>query len=126
MGLLSALGLTALAQAPKQPGAGKALKDADFPTDAKRRKLADEEARRRGQERLDEKPEPAGKGPQAGPLQKKIDKAVDKAIDDAGKKVRQLNKDTMPEFELFEELSPEAEFAEDLKKGIENAKQQIE
>lgn len=127
MGLLETLGLTALAQAPGKPdAAGRPLKDSDFAADAKRRKLADEEARRRGKALAAEKPEPPGKGPEAGPLEKKIDKAIDDFVDEKGKQLRKLNKDTMPEFELFEELTPEAEFAEDLKKGIENAKQQVE
>ena len=127
MGLLETLGLTALAQAPGKPdAAGRPLKDNDFAADAKRRKLADEEARRRGKALAAEKPEPPGKMPEAGPLEKKIDKAVEDFVDEKGKQLRKLNKDTMPEFELFEELTPEAEFAEDLKKGIENAKQQVE
>lgn len=120
MGLLDVLGLTALSQAPGRP-----LKDADFAADAKRRKLADEEARRRGQEIANAKPDKPGKGPQPGLIDKQIDKKAEKLLSDAEKKARQLNKDTMPEFELFEELTPEAEFAKDLEAGIRNAEQQV-
>lgn len=120
MGLLDVLGLTALGQAPGRP-----LKDADFAADAKRRKLADEEARRRGHEIANAKPDKPGQGPQPGFIDKQIDKKADKLLSDAQKKARQLNKDTMPEFELFEELSPEAEFAKDLEEGIRNAEAQV-
>jgi hypothetical protein len=71
-------------------------------------------------------PPPGGKGPVQRAIDRKIDKKVDDLIDDAGKKARQLNKDAMPGFEVFDELSPEAELAEDMAKGIENAKAQIE
>lgn len=100
---------------------------ADFPVDANRRQLADAEAKKKGQAIVNAKVEPPGKGPPQSALDKKIDKKVDDLLDKAGKKARQLNKDTMPEFDdVFEELSPEAELAEDMAKGIENAKKQIE
>jgi hypothetical protein len=64
-------------------------------------------------------------GPKKGFIDKKIDKAVDDFIDDKEKKARQLGKDTMPTFDLFEEMTPEREFAEDLEKGIKNATEQV-
>ena len=106
--------------------APRPLTSADFPVDANRRKLADEEAKRKGHAIVNAKAEPPGKGPPQSAIDKKIDKMVDDQLDKAGKKARQLNKDTMPAFDLFEELSPEAELAEDMAKGIENAKAQIE
>ena len=64
-------------------------------------------------------------GPKKGFIEKKIGKAVDDFIDDKERKARQLNQDTMPTFDLFEEMTPEREFAEDLEKGIKNATEQV-
>ena len=124
--LLDKLGLPSPGDADAPARAAKPLTDADFPVDAKGRKRADEEAKKKGRAILGEKAEPPGEGPQPGLIDKKIDKAVDDFIADKTKKARQLNKDTMPTFELFEELTPEREFAEDLEKGIKNATEQVE
>src|SRR4029450_9925454 len=120
--LLEKLGLPSVGD-PKKPAAP--LTDADFPVDAAGRKRADEEAKKKGREINAQAAEPPGKGPQKSALDKKIDKKVDAFIEAKGKQVRQLNKDTMPTFDLFEEMTPEREFAEDLEKGIKNATEQV-
>lgn len=127
MGLLDALGLTVLAQTPgKKPDAARTLQDKDFAADAKRRKLADEEARKIGGQRAKEAAQKPGKGPEPSALDKKIEKGVKDGADKAEKTARQLNKDAAPKFEVFEEISPEAEFAVDLENGIKSAKEQVE
>ena len=123
--LLEKLGLPGLGG--QGPGGARPLTSADFAVDANRRKLADAEAKKKGRAIVDAKAEPPGKGPPQSALEKKIDEKVDHLLDKAGKKARQMNKDTMPEFDdVFEELSPQAELAEDMAKGIENANKQIE
>lgn len=80
--------------------------------------------------KLKPKGRPAAGGPGgAGKalVEKAIDDKVDGAIDDAGKTLRQLNKDTMPGFaDVFEEMSPEDAFFVDMDNGLRNAKAQIE
>lgn len=124
--LLESLGLPPLGGRKAAAKPAKTLTSADFPVDANRRKLADKQAKERGQALNAAEPDAPGKGPQKGFIDKKMDEAVDDVVDKTGKRLRQLNKDTMPEFELFEELTPEREFAQDLEKGIKNAKEQIE
>ncbi|HEX7436845.1 MAG TPA: hypothetical protein VF308_09065, partial [Caldimonas sp.] len=118
---------------PKTPVAGakassrKPLQDSDFPADAKRRKLADEEARKTGRTIAEAKPDASGDGPKKSTVDGKIDGAVDDFIDEKGKQLRKLNKDMMPGFaDVFEEMSPEEAFLDDMAKGAENAKEQIE
>jgi len=123
--LLEKLGLPSVGDAKQPAPASRPLTDADFPVDANGRKRADAEAKKKGQAINAEAAKPPGKGPQKGFIDKKIDKAVDDFIDDKTKKARQLNKDTMPTFDLFEEMTPEREFAEDLEKGIKNATEQV-
>jgi len=123
--LLEKLGLPSVGDAKQPAPAAKPLIDADFPVDANGRKRADAEAKKKGQAINAEAAQPPGKGPQKGYIDKKIDKAVDDFIADKDKKARQLNKDTMPTFDLFEEMTPEREFAEDLEKGIKNATEQV-
>ena len=123
--LLEKLGLPSVGDAKQPAPAAKPLTDADFPVDANGRKRADAEAKKKGQAINAEAAQPPGKGPQKGYIDKKIDKAVDDFIADKDKKARQLNKDTMPTFDLFEEMTPEREFAEDLEKGIKNATEQV-
>lgn len=127
MGLLDALGLPALGQVPgRGKGQPATLQDQDFAADAKRRQLADEEARKTGSRRLEEAQRKPDKAPEPGALDKKLEKGVKDGLDDAEKKARQLNKDAAPKFDVFEELSPEAEFAVDLQNGIKSAKEQVE
>ena len=123
--LLEKLGLPSVGDAKQPAPASRPLTDADFPVDANGRKRADAEAKKKGQAINAEAAKPPGKGPQKGYIDKKIDKAVDDFIADKDKKARQLNKDTMPTFDLFEEMTPEREFAEDLEKGIKNATEQV-
>jgi hypothetical protein len=123
--LLERLGLPSVGDAKQPTPAARPLTDADFPVDANGRKRADAAAKKKGQAINAEAAPPPGKGPQKGYIDKKIDKAVDDFIDDKEKKARQLNKDAMPTFELFEEMTPEREFAEDLERGIKNATEQV-
>lgn len=122
--LLEKLGLPSIDDKKGSAGA-KPLTSADFPVDANRRKLADEEAKKKGKAILNAKEEKPGKPPDPGVVDKELDKKVDELLGDSAKKLRQLNKDTMPTFDLFEEMTPEREFAEDLEKGIKNATEQV-
>ncbi|MGZ5268742.1 MAG: hypothetical protein ACXWCC_18320 [Caldimonas sp.] len=121
--LLEKLGLPAV-DGTKKAGA-RPLTSGDFPVDANRRKLADEEAKKKGKAILNAKEEKPGKPPGPGAVDKELDKKVDELLGDSAKKLRQLSKDTMPTFDLFEEMTPEREFAEDLEKGIKNATEQV-
>jgi hypothetical protein len=119
--LLATLGLPSIAGAVPP----KSLTDADFAADARRRKLADEEAKKKGKAIVGARPAKPGKPPEPGKIDKALDDKVDELLGDAAKKLRQMSKDTMPEFDLFEEITPEREFAEDLEKGIKNATEQV-
>lgn len=117
MGLLDALGLQLQAAAPGAKSA-RDLTDADFAADAKRRKLADQEALKKGRELTKEKPEAPGKGPAADP----IDAEIDKLIGDPEERLKALGKWKVPTFsETYKDDTPLIRFLADLKSGTEQA-----
>jgi hypothetical protein len=121
MGLLETLGLQLIAAAPgvpaKQSGA-KAPTDADFAADAKRRKLADQEARRKGEALANEKPDKPGKGPPVDP----IDAKIDKLIGDPEARLKKLAEYKLPTFsETYKDDTPLIRFIADMKSGTEQA-----
>lgn len=133
MGLLDTLGLkakgTAAGPAPRKPAstagskAAAPLQDADFAADARRRKAADDEARRLGKQRLDAKrPEP-GKGLPVDPL----DAQVDKLIGDPQQRLEAMAEWKVPTFSAqFDADTPEIRFLADLESGTKKASEYVE
>ena len=134
MGLLDALGLKATRPpATSAPAASKRtvhaargaapLKDADFAADARRRKAADEEARRVGRQRLHAKDPEPGNGPPADPLDAKIDKL----IGDPEERIKAMAEWKVPTFsQQFDADTPEIRFLADLESGTRKAAEYVE
>ncbi len=127
MGLLEKLGLELLAATPGAPPAraaagGGALSDADFAADAKRRKLADQEAQRKGKALTNQKRDKPGKGPPVDP----IDAQIDKLIGDPEERLKKLAELKLPTFsETYKDDTPLIRFIADLQSGTQQADEYV-
>src|SRR5262245_29709613 len=109
------------------PTESTALKDSDFPTDARARKAADEESLKKGKERREAMNAEKGEGP---PEEEEsfFGTLVDKAKDKLGEMADGIK---IPRFGGDAEVKPEdasalVQFLQDMADGIENAQKYIE
>lgn len=129
--LIRTLGLT-LPQtiAGATPVDTDALTDADFPADAKRRKLADQQARKDGQRRLEdiraaEKAKKDGPGYQP-PKPDVVDKLLDAAAKDVGKRAEALRQAGLVRFsEQYDRDTDLSRFVLDLQTGTKAADEHV-
>lgn len=128
--LIQTLGLT-LPQALAGATPKAELSDEDFPADAKRRKLADEQARRDGQRRLDEakaaeqaKKDGSGFTP---PKPEVLDRLLDEAAKDVSKRAEVLRKAGIVRFsETYDRDTDLSRFVLDLQTGTKAADEHVQ
>ena len=111
----------AVSGAPGGAGKPKELTDSDFPTDAKQRKKADEEARKKGQELTRKKDSASGDGPP-----KDEDDSIAEAVKDKAKELFDKGREKLklPSFSKEEDKKPEdaaplVRFFKDMESGTE-------
>lgn len=124
MGLLETLGLQLITAAPgtAAKSGAKDLTDADFAADAKRRKLADQEAKRKGEALANQKPAKPDKGPPVDP----IDAKIDKLIGDPEARLKKLAELKLPTFsETYKDDTPLIRFIADMQSGTKQADEYV-
>lgn len=121
---LAAGGSDSPASPPKQQAApSRTLTDKDFPTDAKQRKRADEEARRKARERQHDPQGAKGKGPPVDPAEA----AIADALGDPNKRLVALAQWKVPRYsEAYADDTPEIQFLADLESGTNKAQEYFE